>query len=58
MKTVTTKQLEEMYENYQKRLWSVHEDVRGDSMIEVGYAEEFLQELLLEFGCCDGEEQE
>ena len=56
-KTVTTKQLEEMYEKYQKKLWREHEDVRGDSMIELGYAEEFLQELLLEFGCWDGEEQ-
>lgn len=56
--TVTTKQLEEMYEKYQKKLWREHEDVRGDSMIELGYAEEFLQELLMEFGCWDGEEQD
>ena len=56
--TVTTKQLEEMYEKYQKKLWREHEDVRGDDMIEVGYAEEFLQELLMELGCWNGEEQD
>ena len=56
-KTVTTKQLEEMYEKYQKKLWREHEDVRGDIMIELGYAEEFLQELLMEFGCWDSEER-
>ena len=56
--TITTKQLEEMYEKYQKKLWREHEDVRGDDMIEVGYAEDFLQELLMEFGCWEGEEQE
>jgi hypothetical protein len=32
-----------------------HEDVRGDDMIEVGYAEQFLQDLLCEFGCWDEE---
>lgn len=56
-KTVTVKQLEEMYDKFQKKLWSVHEDVRGDDMIEVGYAEQFLQDLLGEFGCWDEEMQ-
>ncbi len=54
-KTVTVKQLEEMYDKFQKKLWREHEDVRGDDMIEVGYAEQFLQELLMEFGCWDRE---
>lgn len=54
-KTVTTKQLEEMYTKYEKLLWKEHEDVRGDDMIEVGYAEQFLQDLLCEFGCWDEE---
>lgn len=56
-KTVNVKQLEEMYDKFQKKLWSVHEDVRGDDMIEVGYAEQFLQDLLGEFGCWDEEMQ-
>lgn len=50
-KTITIKQLEEMYDKFQKKLWHEHEDVRGDDMIEVGYAEQFLQDLLMEFGC-------
>ncbi len=49
--TITIKQLEEMYDKFQKKLWREHEDVRGDDMIEVGYAEQFLQDLLMEFGC-------
>lgn len=52
-KVVTTKQLEEMYEKFQKKLWAVREDVRGDDMIEVGFAEQFLQDFLGEFGCWD-----
>lgn len=54
-KTVTVKQLEKMYDKFQKKLWKEHEDVRGDDMIELGYAEQFLQELLMEFGCWDSE---
>ena len=49
--TITIKQLEEMYDKFQKKLWHEHEDVRGDDMIEIGYAEQFLQDLLMEFGC-------
>ncbi len=52
------KKLEEMYQKFEKKLWSEHEDVRGDDMIEVGYAEQFLQDLLLEFGCWDEEKNE
>lgn len=54
-KSVTIKQLEEMYTKFEQKLWREHEDVRGDDMIEVGYAEQFLQDLLVEFGCWDGE---
>lgn len=50
-KTITIKQLEEMYDKFQKKLWREHEDVRGDDMIEIGYAEQFLQDFLMEFGC-------
>lgn len=50
-KTITIKQLEEMYDKFQKKLWREHEDVRGDEMIEIGYAEQFLQDFLMEFGC-------
>lgn len=57
-KTVTVKQLEELYDKFQKELWREQEDVRGDDMIEVGYAEQFLQELLMEFGCWDREVEE
>ena len=56
-KTVTVKQLEDMYISYEKSLWREHEDVRGDDMIEVGYAEQFLQDLLGEFGCWDEDMQ-
>lgn len=54
-KTISIKQLEEMYDKFQQKLWREHEDVRGDDMIEVGFAEQFLQELLMEFGCWDSE---
>ena len=54
-KVVTTKQLEEMYAKYEKKLWSQREDVRGDDMIEIGYAEQFMQDLLMELGCWDDE---
>lgn len=49
--TITIKQLEEMYDKFQKKLWLEHENVRGDDMVEIGYAEQFLQDLLMEFGC-------
>lgn len=49
--TITIKQLEEMYDKFQKKLWHEHENVRGDDMIEIGYAEQFLQDFLMEFGC-------
>lgn len=49
--TITIKQLEEMYDKFQKKLWREHENVRGDDMVEIGYAEQFLQDLLMEFGC-------
>lgn len=52
-KVVTTKQLEEMYQKFERKLWSVREDVRGDDMVEIGYAEQFLQDLLGEMGCWD-----
>lgn len=57
-KTITIKQLEEMYDKFQKKLWREHEDVRGDDMIEIGYAEQFLQDLLMEFGCWEEVEAE
>lgn len=56
IETEQIKKLEEMYQKFEKKLWSAHEDVRGDDMVEVGYAEQFLQDLLLEFGCWDEEE--
>lgn len=40
-----------MYDKFQKKLWHEHENVRGDDMIEIGYAEQFLQDFLMEFGC-------
>ena len=57
-KVVTTKQLEEMYQQFERKLWSVHEDVRGDDMVEIGYAEQFLQDFLMEMGCWDETIQE
>lgn len=47
----TSKQLEEMYERFQKKLWSEHEDIMGNQMIDIGTAEQFLQDLLMELGC-------
>ncbi len=55
VKAIPIKQLEEMYEKYKKLLWKEQEDVRGDDMIMVGYAEQFLQDLLCELGCWDSE---
>ena len=57
-KGVSTEQLEKMYERFRAKLWREHEEVCGNSMIEIGYAEQFLSELLMEFGCWDGEEHE
>lgn len=57
MKTVTTKQLEEMYDSYDKGLWREHEDVRGDDMVEMGTALQLLQEELYLLGCWDDEEE-
>jgi hypothetical protein len=56
--TVTTKQLEEMYDSYEKSLWREHEDVRGDDMVEMGTALQLLEEELCLLGCWDREEQE
>lgn len=49
--TITIKQLEEMYDNFREKLWLKHESILGDEMIKIGYAEQFLQDLLMEFGC-------
>lgn len=58
VKAVTIERLEEMYEEFQSALWREREDVRGADMIEIGYAELFLQELLCMFGCWDEEEED
>lgn len=58
-KYVTQDQLEEMFKKYREYLWRESDDVRGDDMIEIGYAEEYLAERLREFGCwCKEEESE
>ena len=57
-KSVTTKQLEKMYEDYEKSLWREHEDVRGDDMVEMGTALTLLQEELCLLGCWDEEVEE
>ena len=57
-KTVTVKQLEDMYDSYEKSLWREHEDVRGDDMVELGTAEQLLQEELCILGCWDDEVEE
>lgn len=49
--TITIKQLEEMYDKFREKLWLKHESILGDEMIKIGYAEQFLQDLLMEFGC-------
>lgn len=48
---ITIKQLEEMYDKFREKLWLKHENILGDHMIKIGYAEQFLQDLLMEFGC-------
>lgn len=53
IKAVPIKEIEGIYEKYQKKLWARHEDVRGDYMIELGSAEEALLDLLAELGCWD-----
>ena len=57
-KTVTVKQLEEMYDSYETSLWREHEDVRGDDMVELGTAKLLLQEELCILGCWDDEVEE
>ncbi len=54
---VPTKQLEEMYEKFQKKLWYEHEDVMGNQMVEMGSAEQVLQDLLMELGCWEEENE-
>lgn len=49
--TITIKQLVEMYDKFREKLWLKHESILGDEMIKIGYAEQFLQDLLMEFGC-------
>lgn len=49
--TITIKQLEEMYDKFREKLWLKHENILGDDMIKIGYAQQFLQDLLMEFGC-------
>ena len=58
VKAVPIEKLEEMYTKYRKYLWRESDNVRGDDMIEIGYAEQFLQDLLAEFGCWDREDEE
>ena len=57
-KVVTTEQLEEMYIKFQQRLWHEHEDVMGNDVVELGFAEQSLQNYLMEFGCWDRESEE
>lgn len=57
-KVVTTEQLEEMYEKFQKRLWHEHEDVMGNDVVELGFAEQSLQNYLVEFGCWEKETED
>ena len=47
-----------MYDSYEKSLWREHEDVRGDDMVELGTAEQLLQEELCILGCWDDEVEE
>lgn len=56
--TITIKQLEEMFDKFREKLWLKHENVFGDEMIKIGYAEQFLQDLLMEFGCWEEVEAE
>lgn len=49
--TITIKQLEEMFDKFREKLWLKHENVFGDEMIKIGYAQQFLQDFLMEFGC-------
>ena len=49
--TITIKQLEEMYDKFREKLWLKHENILGDEKIKIGYAQQFLQDLLMEFGC-------
>lgn len=54
-KWITTKQLEDMYKKFERKLWNEREDVRGDDMVEIGFAEQFLQDGLMELGCWDSQ---
>lgn len=55
-KNVTIKQVEDMYDSYEKSLWREREDIRGDDMVLLSDAISLLQEELSLLGCWDDDE--
>lgn len=50
VKALTFAQIYEIVDRYEKTLWRDHEEVLGNSMIDIGQAEENLRGILLEHG--------
>ena len=53
--SLTFEEIKEIKDEYSKKLWQNHETVLSDDMIEIGLAEELLNNLLLEHGVYDDE---
>ena len=53
--SLTLEEIKEIKDEYSKKLWQNHETVLSDDMIEIGLAEELLNNLLLEHGVYDDE---
>ena len=45
VEAVPMEKINEILDKFSKWLWSESEDVRGDQMIDIGYAEGYLREL-------------
>jgi hypothetical protein len=53
------KTFRELHKKFSQKLWKEHEDVLGNDMIEIGYADDILWELFMEYGFvgCEDEQQ-
>lgn len=45
VEAVPMEKIDEILDKFSKWLWSEHEDVCGNQMIDIGYAEGYLREL-------------
>ena len=45
VEAVSMEKIDEILDKFSKWMWSEHEDVCGNQMIDIGYAEGYLREL-------------